>query len=779
MLALALLTVLPPPAAAAYYNLPDQRGIQIHSENLGSRTIYAGDQNISFYVRVLNSNGDDLDDDNPIRHCNASFETVVRDMDGNVIGSPILEWDAREVDNDATIFDGYTSTFSNFQFDLRPDCDVRTYNLTFCLRYENAAGTAAVFYSYVSFAISPRAAVSRVTGLYPGDWNRDVSIYVDFNVNSLEDLRLNIAVPDDDFSWFGSSGQTASVFRLGVVYYNWEPHFAMSVSKGKSPGVYRTAYTLQCRNAQDIVCSERGEMEFGVGCLPMVETEVISLVLEQGAYDTEVPIGVTNVGNVNLYDVRLAIAQPSLTYVHQKADHYEGERPVGSSRVTAGDMKCDESVGASMPIVLDPLIPMGTHRILVDITGFYYDPIEGSHKVMDLVWTASSIGYVAMVDVGTEVVTLSPERSLMEGPSFMLEVVDPTVDLTVTCHSDVRAASALDSGSVLLSLRNFGNIDYGDVSVCVETGTEGSPFVNHLNPSKSTSEYAPLMVPLTVGSLVYVQVPVAMKEGVTLGIHTVNVHLAMVDMNMGREVTTVMPVAVDVRGMGPLLLVTSLDPVQVAPGEDFTLRLTISNVGDDSALGVLVTAPPDGDGGAGGGAPGPETDGDVTPPMPRSLPVQVDDIAPGSSKVVEIEMITNPDMSPGHVYTLRFGLDYTDSYGARPSGLDHAQEVSFKATGDGGSVEAGLYSSASSLLWVAIVVMVVLAVMYSIGKAYEIRGRRPPRQSRADTPQPSPTPPQAPPPPAPQPAQQQYDPGEQYGQPQAPAPQLEYPPPQA
>ena len=782
MLALASLTVLPSPVMADYYNLPDQRGIQIYSESLDSRTLYAGDQNISFYVRVYNAPYDDLDDDNPIRHCNASFETVVRSMDGGVIDSPILQWDAQQVDNDISISDGSTSSFSGFQFDLRPECDIGTYNLTFCLRYENNAGTPAVFYSYVSFDISRRVTVSGVTGIYPGDRNRDLPVDVEFNMYTLEDTRLNIAVPDEDFSWFGSANPTASVFKPGNVYYSWEPHFTMSLATGKAPGTYETSYSFQCKNSQGMVCSERGEMEFEVGCLPLLETETVSLVLEQGAYDAEVPVLVTNVGNVNLYDVHLTIAEPSLAYVHQRADHYEGDRPIGSSRVSVGDIKSEETVGAVMPVVLDPLIPIGSHRVLVDVSGFYFDPIEGSHKVLDLVWTETSSGYIAQVDTGTVVITLSPERSSAVGPSFMLDVVDPSVDVTVECRSDVCAAHALESGCVRLSLENYGNTDYGDVSVCVETGTEGSPFVNHLNPTKDESEVAWLEAPLTKGQLVYVQVPVEMRDGTALGLHTVDVSIAMVDMIMGREVTAVMPMQVYVRGMGPLLRVTSVDPIEIAPGEDFTLSLTIANVGDDLATGVFIVAAPEG---TGGGAQASELDGDVTPPEPLTLPVPVADIPPGSDKVVAVEMRSNPDMSAGHVYRFRFGLEYTDPYGVSSDGADMVQEVSVKAKGEGGSVQADLYSTVNVLAWVAMIAIIVLLVLFIVTKAWGMRGPRrdkgaggqPPEPPQSATDRPRPLPP--PPPQPAQPAPSRYEYGAQPLQPQQQVPQQEYPPPQS
>jgi len=131
------------PAIPRHGRLLQPAGPEGHPDILrepGLEDALRGDQNISFYVRVYNAPYDDLDDDNPIRHCNASFETVVRNMDGGVIDSPILQWDAQQVDNDISISDGSTSSFSGFQFDLRPECDIGTYNLTFCLRYENTRG---------------------------------------------------------------------------------------------------------------------------------------------------------------------------------------------------------------------------------------------------------------------------------------------------------------------------------------------------------------------------------------------------------------------------------------------------------------------------------------------------------------------------------------------------------------------------------------------------------------------------------------------------------------
>lgn len=724
VLALGALIVTVPEADASYENPPDPRNIYIASESLDSSTRYPGDQDVMFYVRVRNGPGDELTDDNPIEHCNASIGNLVCDEKGNVVDSPILNWDTQELYDDARIYEGNYYYFQYFQFDLKPDCKPMTYNLTFNIRYQTSGGVIAVFTGYLHFDVSSRVTVNKVTGLYAGDSNREFSVST-YISSSVRDARLVLETPDPDFSWFGTADRFMSAQREGSTGGYWYPYYTISVSKDKAPGTYKTTWTFQWKNSDDIVCTERGQVEFEVGGVPMIGADLYDNVVQQGAHDASLTLHLKNDGTVNLYEVSVSIASPSRTYFRPRADHYEGTSPIGTTRFYIGSVLLQESASVTMDLVVDPRTPAGEHKVLLDLRGVFYDPIAGTYRSIVMDWSYGSDGYYTILDVGPETLYLVPEQSDFVGPSFTVKVEDPAVDIELRCLSDVCAGRLLCDGVVEVQVRNNGRVTYGNVAVRLPTNRDTSPFMCRSDPKSGLSEAGTITTTLEAGDWEVVEVPIRLKEGVTPGPFRIQAEVYAVDLDMGEPMTTEVPILVNVRGSGPLLQVTDVEPTEIEAGEDFTLRLIITNVGDETATEVMLGRPAVDAVVAGATSGGTsDLDGDTAPPEPLFLPVRMQDIPPADWVSIDLQMRSNPDMAPGRVFKLQFCLEYLDPYGDRPDSADQVQEVSVKSKGERGSVQADLYSSVDTVIWLLALGFLVIVVVVSVVQLSAMQSRR-------------------------------------------------------
>jgi hypothetical protein len=90
----------------------------------------------------------------------------------------------------------------------------------------------------------------------------------------------------------------------------------------------------------------------------------------------------------------------------------------------------------------------------------------------------------------------------------------------------------------------------------------------------------------------------------------------------------------------------SADPNPVTPGENFTLRIDIGNVGDTSARNVVINFTP----------------GDFLPRMTGGV-VAMDDIAPGNHSEISQPMTASASLSGQTVATLDATVSYNDNFG--------------------------------------------------------------------------------------------------------------------
>ena len=177
---------------------------------------------------------------------------------------------------------------------------------------------------------------------------------------------------------------------------------------------------------------------------------------------------------------------------------------------------------------------------------------------------------------------------------------------------------------------------------------------------------------------------------------------------MGEAVETNLDARVTITGIGPKLEITEVSPGEIKNGADFTMTLTITNNGDDTARNVVLTMPNAGVGIALLEEPN-EINGDTTAPTASALPMYLADIAPGETVTVDIPMKANKDMSSGHVYLMTFQTTYTDSFDDTDA-VNHG--VSLKSSGLGGTVVGQFYYSLIILILVAAIFLIVFTIIY-------------------------------------------------------------------
>ncbi len=726
-------------AGADVYNVSNGRNIEITDTNLDDITIYPGDLDIEFGVEIgnLNPGGGDATDDEPIRECDLAISTV-RDAAGNALTgatSPIESWGASQVNDKETIQDSNNPwnyhTFGDFQFDVKANAVPGVYNLTVTMSYKNETGSDFSYTGYITFEIEPRGDISDMPDLIPGDKNKDVWVQVSAAEN-MDDVYLNITRPDD-FTWFGISGATASGYYDETIYSGWSHNFyyRLSVDADKDAGTYQGTYTLQYTNVDKVRCTETGPVDFEVGHLAMLKASIsaASSTIVQGTNRVTWELTFVNTGTVGLYSCGLAISEYSDDFTFMPADHWEDDETVSYSWLDLGDIPIGGTVTPSMEVGIDLYIPEGWHKIMFDFWADYYDPDTGTYKQVNAYWLEDDgyPGYEPRVDMdGGNVIKLSPTSSTENGTFVMVQVTDDTMDVDITSTVRLSMDGQIEDADLLVYVNNFGNIDYSNVVLQMSTGSN-SPFQNVIDPTQDLSEEAKYPGTLSGQTGGVVTLKVSLKADATRGVYSIPVTLNGVNKDMGEVVSTTVNARITIRGVGPRLSITQVSPGSIDPGADFTMTLTITNNGDDTARNVVLTMPTPAPA-AQLGAVDPEINGDLMSPEGNAWPIHLANIAPGDSATVQIPMKSNADMSTGHVYTIAIAISYVDSFGIGPTSSELNHQVAIKATGKGGSVLARYYLSLTVLFFVIAIMIIMFGIIFILkgGKMHKLLHREKP-----------------------------------------------------
>jgi hypothetical protein len=697
-----------PATRADIVNLDDSRNIWYSWTDLDDDVVFIGEVGVVFDIRVENDfdgGGEDLE------NCSLAISTTVRTEGGSAVSpSPIDDWAVREVVG-AGINDNGWDDFDNFEFDVEPDATPGIYNLTVTLTY-NVWGDATdyEYTGYILFEIAYRAEVGDMPLLIPGDRDKAVQVWVEsYNTwnSEMSDIELAITLPDADFSWFGIASLTTSS-SSGYIddWGDWSDFpFMVSVDADKDSGTYTGSYTLTYNNADGVLCTEAGSMDFPVGNLAMISATIATGTIAQGTTAATMVLTFTNTGTVDLFAAKVWIDDDSEAFFFTVADHWEGAGTVTYGWVELGDLAVGATVTRNMEVGIDLYIPEGQHKLLFAFSAMYMDPDTLTYQAADGWWDWLGIEHVPKVEMAGTTITLDPESSTVEGTFVWITVTDTAMDVSISSLVTLTTAGRIMDNALALSVRNLGNIDFTNVVLRIETNTADSPFLNVVDPTALLSEPAQIAGTFWAGDNENVNVQVDLKPDTDLGVYMVPVTISAINLDMGEVMTTVVDARVTIRGVGPQLEVTSVTPLSVKPGAAFTLTIVLTNVGDDTARNVIINTAT-----IGLGETQTTVDGNYAEPQPDALPLYVGDIAPGATLTVEIPMRANSDMSKGHVYSIVFAVDFVDSFGLGPA--TDTISVTVESTGSGGSVMGMFYWSLIVLVFVIVAFLIVVLIFH-------------------------------------------------------------------
>ncbi len=713
-----LSALIPLAGAEEIFEPQDMRGVEITSTSLDNNDPYfPGMEDVDFSVTVWNWNVGGFpdvaeDDGDTIIDCEMTIDTNIEDENGNPVSTPFEDF-SNNVDTDSQIFNSDWDDFW-FSFDIRGDAVPGTYNLSITFVYWNESASFSDDFTIegnILFDIEYRAQINDVGGLIPGDKNKNVNALLNANNNmpgdeGMVDPILEIDLPSGDFTWYDDTATESSAMYIGTID-SWESEnfwYMVSVSPITDSGAYDADYVLTYTTENGVACIEYGEIDFIVGHLAMLEVTVAVDTLAQGTPLATWALTFENVGTVDLLDVKLQLDPASDAFTYMPADHWEDGHTVSYAWLELGNIAVGGTHSETMNVGIDLYIPEGMHKVMFQFWGMYIDPDTDTYKNTAIDWTMSGAEYAPRVNMDGNSFTLDSDTSDVKGPFIWIDVTDTTMDIMLTSTNTLSLGGRIIDNGLELDVMNFGNIDFSNVALTIETNSATSPFLNVVDPESTSSEEAILPGTLTAGNTLTAILMVNLAPGATSGVHSVPVTITGVNMDMGESISTTLDARVTISGVGPKLEITTVAPGEIKNGADFTLTLTIVNNGDDTARNIAIGMPNIG----GFAGETNEINGDIRAPTADALPMYIPDLAPGESYDVSIDMKANKDMSSGHVYVMSFATSYTDSFGSSDT-VTHG--VSLKSTGFGGSTVGMFYYAMIILVLVGSIFLIAYTVI--------------------------------------------------------------------
>jgi hypothetical protein len=148
----------------------------------------------------------------------------------------------------------------------------------------------------------------------------------------------------------------------------------------------------------------------------------------------------------------------------------------------------------------------------------------------------------------------------------------------------------------------------------------------------------------------------------------------------------------------------------------------VTNVGDDTAWGAVLSVPPKYTEKRGVSSGVEEA---VSTPEPEALPIYLGAISPGEEQVIEIPMKCSASTEGGQVYPFYFSINCTDSYGFSPEDDALNYEVAIKT-------QSSITDSSWLLVIIVVVigVLIIFAIMTTRGRSGEPRPPKAPKPKK-------------------------------------------------
>jgi hypothetical protein len=689
-----------------------------------------------------------------------------------------------------------------FEFDVDNSCPIGEHTATLTIDYDTTAASPRRMGvpQDITIIIRSRASTSTAIDLYAGDDFKELTLWVNPNVPNVawDDVYLNITRPDSDFTWESATvnANTATGWMPGpgsLPFTGDFFYYRIQVADDKDPGIYTFTYTLEFTAGGERYYESGNEIDIMVDFTPIVEASGTTII-QQGNTSVEFPITFTNNGNVDLFNVEVrlsSITAGATRFFDIPYDHYEGTLPgLYYDWTPIGDLDMsppNNAASAMLSASVDPYIPAGEHKILLDWRGWYNDEgqtHQGTRPVEVMGdWYSGSAPNPPYeeetFEVGGPIIMDENEFEVNThtGAFVTIDVTDAELSFSAQLLGTIPASGDVTNRQITVRLTNKEQVQYKDLFVELDVGTD-TPFLNPVDHNADTVEMDTLINDwIAAGGFRDITFHVDVNAGwwqdnsVAPGMYVVDVIVdATNDVTEELMEDTMVPVAMEVTGFGPELLAKAVDYGDIEPGKEFTLTVTITNFGDDTAREVDAYLRADfvagwtivdqfvtsissyggnnwfGGGDVGDASWGWETDWRSYDKFNRSNSVSPGDIGVDNvPQIIELndwikrretphvftfEMISDVNMVKGMAYYETLDLYYVDSngrsYGPPGSGANEiidGQQVLIRS--GKGEKYTGQEEMDWSVVLYAIIFLIIALIVFLIGFALGGKGGRP------------------------------------------------------
>jgi hypothetical protein len=641
------------------------------------------------------------------------------------------------------------TTNDQFSADVVPTGAAGTFNLTISFTYEYSlydtvtfitTWTSATDTDYVYILIDDGLNVAKTVSvfdennnildgfhyLYSGTTFQKVGISVTTATGLIGEITATITLDAQTATYISLYQPSAYTSQLGgQIYFKYRAN----VNDGTPPGRYSASAEVKYtrwygQTNNKVITAQKVPLEFIVDFTPMLSImSPASFTVNQGTLATNMTeVTLKNSGNTELTKLKVWI---DIGHYFEELGYYYQE-PNTIPKVPLMSLQQREKLGKGETWQVDftgisvfKYLPEGNHRIPLGYSGYYFDDGKAGGS-SDFKQTDDST-YVAIKQV----------------PLYLLVIVpfNPH-DFQVQSTSSINLGQKMKDISISLSIKNLEDVDVLYTSIMVGTKDQTTSKVLLVNPKNTGSAYlepATLTVfPAQDTEYFTLNADVAMNA--TEGYYNLPVTISGTDANTKKPVSTTSSMSVRVNPVPPRLIVTGVqfDPKLVVGGKDFTLTISVKNVGNDVARQVYVNLVEGSNGGASISTDYmpdvAKADAIVNPFSVTVSKILLDTpINPGETKSVTYTVHADKNLVKGKDYQMYVYVDNTDD---QARSFSYSTEITLSITGSIPTKPAD-YSGITNPLLVWIVVIIIVFILAIIFAKMVMKPRRPSRYDEA------------------------------------------------
>jgi len=673
---------------------------------------YLGDQGKEFYFWVTESyNGEYLDFDQAFStpegdHNESLWHTTLDYMEFYFDGQPIspVSWDPQHntVDNNNGVgwlvsnglgFYNESSTNIMFRFDIDP-FGVKTgvYELRLTFSYKLLVNYSNDLNQYnfttlgddkvievetlvleIKSCMSSNFKVEAVTEnnalmnggrFFAGAYNQKLRIIFDkaYPGAALEEVNITL-IPPEIIEMFGTTGiDPQYTVTLKSLTFNTPFYWRVNVNESALPGTYYGSegmgyvYYMYTRsdNQVRVLEGDRYPVDFIIDYTPLIAPPhtkgmtspvPVEYQIQQGTSQTDLTVGFTNEGNVDLFDIDLGL---DLTNSHLMAPYYynAGSGDTKTELILSYDtiswLPRGGSAYASFNITLFKGLPKGKYFIPVVYSAWYFN--NGS--------LGDASGFMPTDEMHFYQIQSTRAVATLDNIAHMaVQILDDKPAITVSSANSVFSAGA--NNQVLgITVANYELYMMQNVTISILTNS-ASPFEYIIQDTAAAHLPLKTYSNLAAGSasspyITTYSVLTDIKPGAS-GFYSVPVDISGWDeFNEFFRFTTSFDVSIIPRL--PEFIVTNSMNSEIIPGENFTLEVTLKNIGGSMADNLSVLFIGSGDY---TNTFTPAGDGIVT----------VDSLGAGEQVTLIFNATSDADLSIGTNYQVFLKFKFTDELG--------------------------------------------------------------------------------------------------------------------